>query len=63
MWYGDSTPSGNSHHKKPLTKSQIKKLQQSYATAGTISESMKILEEREQKKIRKEIEEELKMVF
>jgi hypothetical protein len=33
MWYWDHIPSWGQHHKKPLTKAQIKKLQAAYATA------------------------------
>lgn len=62
MWYWDYIPSGAQHSKKPLTKWQIKKLQQAYATAGAISESVKTLEEQEQEKIQKEIEEGLKLL-
>lgn len=63
MWYWDYTPSGGQHNKKPLTKWQIKKLQQAYATAGAISESVKSLEEQEQVTTQKEIEEGLKLLF
>ena len=63
MWYWDYTPSGLQHSKKPLTKWQIKKLQQAYATAGAISESVKSLEEQEQVTTQKEIEEGLKLLF
>lgn len=63
MWYWDYIPSGGQHHKKPLTKWQIKKLQQAYATAGAISESVKSLEEKEQEKMKKEIEDDLKLLF
>ena len=63
MWYWDYTPSGWQHSKKPLTKSQIKKLQLAYETAGAITESVKTLEEEEQEKIQKEVEEGLRMIF
>lgn len=63
MWYWDHIPSGGQHSKKPLTKWQIKKLQQAYATAGAISESVKNIEEKEQKKVQREIENGLKMIF
>ncbi len=63
MWYWDYTPSGGQHSKKPLTKAQIKKRQQAYANAGAISESVKNLEEQEQEKVQREIEDGLKMLF
>jgi hypothetical protein len=63
MWYWDYIPTGGQHSKKPLTKAQIKKLEQAYAKAGTISESVKSLEEKEQETTKKEAEEGLKMVF
>ncbi len=63
MWYWDYTPSGGQYTKKPLTKWQIKKLQQAYATAGVISESVKNIEKYEQEAIEKEVNDGLKMVF
>jgi hypothetical protein len=63
MWYWDYIPTGGQHSKKPLTKAQIKKLEQAYAAAGAISESVKSLEEQEQEKVQREIEEGLKMLF
>lgn len=63
MWYGDYIPSGWQHHKKPLTKWQIKKLQEAYANAGAITESVKSLEKKEQIEIKEQIEKELNILF
>jgi hypothetical protein len=63
VWYWDYIPSGGGHSKKPLTKAQIKKLEQAYAKAEIISESVKSLEEQEEESTKKEIEEGLNMVF
>ena len=63
MWYWDYIPSGWQHNKKPLTKWQIKKLQQAYAAAGAISESVKSLEEQEQETTQREVEDGLKLLF
>jgi len=62
MWYWDYIPSGWQHHKKPLTKAQIKKLQQAYATAGEISAEVREKEQEEQRKVEQETEEMLKMI-
>ncbi len=48
MWYWDYTPSWWQHHKKPLTKKQLQKIQEAYAQAGTITETVKELEAKEQ---------------
>lgn len=63
MWYWDYIPSWGQHHKKPLTKWQIKKLQAAYATAGAITESVKTLEKEEQTRIQNEIEKDLNLLF
>ncbi|NRH20752.1 hypothetical protein HOO68_01765 [Candidatus Gracilibacteria bacterium] len=63
MGYGDFMPSGGQHHKKPLTKAQIKKLEQAYATAGAITESVKTLEKEEQDTIKNEIEKNLNLFY
>mgnify|MGYP006910387529 CR=1 FL=1 len=63
MWYWDYIPSGWHHHKKPLTKDQIKKLQLAYASADAISESVKEIEKEEQIHIQKEIENDLNLLF
>jgi hypothetical protein len=56
MWYWDFAPPSWHHHKKPLTRAQIKKLQEAYSKAGEISDTVKSLEKEEQSKIEKEIE-------
>lgn len=63
MWYWDYIPSGWQHHKKPLTKWQIKKLQEAYANAGAITESVKSLEKEEQIEVKEQIEKELNILF
>lgn len=63
MWYWDYTPSGGQHHKKSLTKAQMKKLQQIYKAAGVIYESVKNIEEKEQKAVQSEAEKKLKLFF
>jgi hypothetical protein len=63
MWYWDYIPSWWQHHKKSLTKWQIKKLQAAYATAGAITESVKFLEKEEQAKIQSEIKKDLNLLF
>ncbi len=63
MWYWDYIPSWWQHHKKPLTKWQIKKLQEAYANAGAITESVKSLEKEEQKNIKNEIEKNLNLFY
>lgn len=56
-------PSGWQHHKKPLTKAQIKKLEQAYASAGAITESVKTLEKEEQDTVKNEIEKNLNLFY
>lgn len=56
MGYWDYTPSSGGRP-KPLTKAQIKKLQQAYTKASEITESVKSLEMEEQAKTEKEIDE------
>ena len=63
MWYWDYIPSGWQHHKKPLTKWQIKKMQEAYANAGAITESVKSLEKEEQINTKNKIENELNLFF
>ena len=57
MWYWDFTPPSWQHAKKPLTKAEIKKLQQAYERAGEISDTVKRLEEEEQVQTEQEIDE------
>jgi aerobic-type carbon monoxide dehydrogenase small subunit (CoxS/CutS family) len=59
MGYWDYTPPSGGRP-KPLTKAQIKKLQQAYSKAGEITESVKSLEAEEQEKTEKEIDEMMK---
>lgn len=63
MGYWDYIPSWGQHHKKPLTKWQIKKLQAAYANAGAIAESVRNFEEQEQERVQREVEEWLKLLF
>ncbi len=57
MWYWDFAPPSGHHAKKPLSKKEIKKLQEAYSRAGEISETVKELEEKENEKTEKELEE------
>jgi hypothetical protein len=61
MWYWDYTPSSH-HPKKPLTKAEVKKMQEAYNRADEISAEVKKQEEEEQKKIEWETEEMLKFL-
>jgi len=61
MWYWDYTPSSH-HAKKPLSKGQIKKMQEAYNRADEISIKVKKQEIEEQKKIEWETEEMLKFL-
>lgn len=63
MWYWDHIPSWGQHHKKPLTKAQIKKLQAAYATAWAITESVKTLEKEEQIEVQNDIEKRMNLFF
>lgn len=47
MGYWDYTPSSH-HQKKPLTKAQIRRMQQSYEQADKISAEVRIKEKEEQ---------------
>lgn len=55
MGYWDYTPPSGGRP-KPLTKAQMKKLQQAYSKAGEITESVKNLEAKEQERMEKEID-------
>jgi hypothetical protein len=59
MSYWDYTPSSH-HPKKPLTKAQIRKMQEVYSRADEISEEVRKKEEEEQKRTREETNEMLK---
>ncbi len=63
MGYWDCIPSGWHHSKKPLTRWQIKKLEQAYAKASSITESVRTLEQKEQAQGKDQIENELKLLF
>jgi hypothetical protein len=56
-------PSGGYRPKKPLTKAQVRKLQQAYEQAGVITESVKKLESEEQAEVTKSIEEDLNALY
>lgn len=49
MWYWDHVPTGSNHRKKPLTKAQIRKIQENYSKAEEISKKIKEAEELEKK--------------
>lgn len=55
MWFWDYTPASHSY-KKPITKKQLLKLQESYKNADEISRQARELEEKEQKKASQEME-------
>ncbi|MDD2566274.1 MAG: hypothetical protein PHZ26_05975 [Candidatus Gracilibacteria bacterium] len=55
MGFGDYTPASHSY-KKPITKKQLLKLQESYKNADEISRQARELEEKEQKKASQEME-------
>lgn len=57
MWYWDYIPSGWHHHKKPLTKAQLRKMQEAYKNADTISAEVKKKEVEEQEKTEEEMDE------
>jgi hypothetical protein len=61
MWYWDYTPSSH-HSKKPLTKAQIRRLQEAYSRADEISAEVREKEQEEQKISAKETEEMLKFL-
>ena len=63
MWYWDFMPSGWQHHKKPLTKAQIKKLEQAYKNAETITATVRTLEKEEQENTKDEIEKNLNLYY
>ena len=56
MWYWDYTPSWGNHQMKPLTKAQLKKIQEAYKNADIITSEIRSQEAREQEWIKKEIE-------
>jgi hypothetical protein len=55
MGYWDYTPSSH-HPKKPLTRAQIRKMQEAYASADAITSKVKDMEGQEQSQTREELE-------
>lgn len=55
MWYWDFTPASHSY-KKPVSKKELKKLQENYSKADEISRKARELEQEEQKKASQEID-------
>jgi hypothetical protein len=62
MWYWDYTPSGWHHNKKPLTKAQIRKMQEAYSRADEISAEVREREQIEQEQAKEETENMLNLV-
>ena len=62
MWYWDFAPPSWHHPKKPLTKAQVRKMQEAYSRADKISDEVKEGEEEEQKKVEWETDEILKLL-
>lgn len=63
MWYWDYIPSHGNHQVKPLSKSELKKLQEQYAKADIISEHVRQLEQEEKKKNKDHLEKSLDSLF
>ncbi len=61
MWFWDYTPSGWGRP-KPLTKTQIRKLQEAYLHAGAITEEVRKKEQEEQCNINNNTESLLKYI-
>ncbi len=62
MWIGDTMPSGGYHTKKPLTKAQIRKMQEAYMKADKITEEVKKKEVEEQRLIQGVIDNDLNFI-
>jgi hypothetical protein len=62
MWIWDMMPSGSYRPKKPLTKAQLRKMQESYKNADRITDEVRKREEKEQEVIASETEEMLSMM-
>jgi hypothetical protein len=62
MGYGDFAPPSWHHPKKPLTKAQLRKMQEAYKNADKVSAEVKQREREEQEKIAWETEEILKLI-
>lgn len=56
MGYGDLTPSGWYHPKRPLSRKQIEKLRRAYAKADIIRETVAEKEKKEQEKTKTEMD-------
>ena len=61
MWFWDYTPSGWGRP-KPLTKAQIRKMQQAFKDAEKITAAVHQREQEEQKRINQKIEDELNLL-
>lgn len=55
MWFWDFTPASHSY-KKPISKKELKKLQENYAHADEVIKRAREFEEAEQKKANIEID-------
>ena len=55
MWFWDFTPAAHSY-KKPVSKKELRKLQENYSKADEISKKARELEENEQKKASQEFD-------
>lgn len=62
MRYWHYVPSGN-HRKKPLTKEQLKKIQDAYAQADLITEHVQKLESEEESKTQESLNNALDSAF
>lgn len=55
MWFWDYTPAAHSY-KKPITKAQLRKMQESFKNAYEISAKTRELEKEEMKKAQNELD-------
>ncbi|EKE27498.1 MAG: hypothetical protein ACD_3C00198G0012 [uncultured bacterium (gcode 4)] len=55
MWFWDFSPASHAY-KKPITKKQLRQLQENYAMADEVSKRARELEAEEQKKASAEME-------
>jgi hypothetical protein len=62
MWIWDMMPSWWYRPKKPLTKAQLRKMQESYKNADKIGNAVHEKEEKEQAQIQDEIDSMLKIL-
>ncbi len=63
MWYWDYFPPSGKYAKKPLTKEQLKKIQENYVKAGQVAEHVQQLEDKHQEKEKKDAEKDLDSLF